>query len=240
MAQNARLSMVSVFRKLRNYEEADKAVREVIESRQRTIGLKNLPTVDAIIHRIVLYLDMSRDSEAMQLIDSTIEGGLVDTSFERLVQVEHVRALLAWFAENVDLAVSTFASLLDRASRVGVEGRNRSLLWARLDFAEILRKQGRNDEASMLFDDILTSENNSSECLWVKSQTPQELKTAEQVITLLRERKTREADLVLKEAGLIWVRERDFWLLAGYPPTDTAWMKRPSGTIKKACTSGAE
>jgi hypothetical protein len=227
MAVWARCAMVSTYRKLGRYEEADKAVGEVIDARNRTIGPKSSPTVDAVIQRLVLYLDVERFEEAMELVDFILDGNLVDEWFERAVQVDHVRALLEFLTGNVESALSILQSLVDQSSKLGIEGRVRSVLWAKLDEATILRQEGRDEEASMLFDDLVTSVDSNSSCSWEEPDSPVELVIAEKALRLVRQTKSHDADLLLEKNGLKWVRQEDFWILNGSPGADTASMKRP-------------
>jgi tetratricopeptide (TPR) repeat protein len=227
MAVWARCAMVSAYRKLGLYGEAEKAVLQVIDARTRTIGPKVSSTVDAIIQRVVLYLDMERDTEALELIEFLLDGGLVDQWFERDIQVNHVRALLELFASKIELAIEILQSLVDRSIEKGAEGRVRSMLWVRIDLAAILRRNGRGDEAPMLFDELVTSIDHDSSSSWEEPQTPIELALAEEALILVRDMKFYDADALLKENGLQWLRQEDFWILNGSPPADTAWMKRP-------------
>ncbi|PMD60732.1 uncharacterized protein K444DRAFT_388061 [Hyaloscypha bicolor E] len=227
MAIWARCAMVSTFRKQGKYEDAEKAVLEVIDSRTRTIGQTSSSTIDAIIQRVVLCLDMGNYPEALELIEFILDGGLVDKWFERVVQVNHVRALVELFIGNAELAMDIMQSLVDRGIEKGVGGRIRSLLWVRNDLATIYRKNGRSDEAPMLFDELVTSIDSDSDSSWVEPQSPVELALAEKALKLVREMKAYDAELLLKENGLKWLRQEDFWILNGDPAADTAWMRKP-------------
>lgn len=44
---------------------------------------------------------------------------------------------------------------------------------------------------------------------------------------LVRDRKTDEADRLLKDNGLSWARKEDIWLFEGGPGVDTARMNGP-------------
>ena len=82
MAVWAQCAMVSGYRKLRRYEDAEKAVVEVIDSRTRTLGPRTASTVDAIIQRLVLYLDSERFLEALEMAEFILDGNLVEQWFE--------------------------------------------------------------------------------------------------------------------------------------------------------------
>jgi tetratricopeptide (TPR) repeat protein len=227
MAIWSRCALVSTYRKLGRLEDAEKAIKEVIDSRTRTIGTTAESTVDAMIQRVVLLRESDKGAEAMELIDFISDGGLVEPWFERVCQVDHIRALLENDSGNVELARVILQSLLDQALERGVEGRNRTLLWVRLDLALILRRQRRDNEALMLFDDIITSIDSESNSSWEEPQTPAELRIAEKALRLVREIKTQDAEKLLGKKGFRWVRQEDFWMLAGGPAADTAWMKEP-------------
>jgi hypothetical protein len=227
MAIWSRCAMVSSYRKTGRYEDADKAICEVIDSRRRTIGVKVPGTVDAIIQQIVLCRETDRPSEANELIEFISDGGLVDDLFERYCQVDHIRALLEVDAGEFESPRQILQLLVDHGLEMGVKGRNRSMLWVRLDFATILRNNNREDETPMLFDDIVTSIDSDSCSSWEEPQPPRELRIAEQALRLVRKLKPEEAELLLKRNGLKWVRQEDFWILPGGPSADTGWMRGP-------------
>lgn len=53
------------------------------------------------------------------------------------------------------------------------------------------------------------------------------LAIAEAALRHVRRASLAEADRLLRESGLEWVRTQDFWILFGGPLTDTASMKGP-------------
>lgn len=232
MAVWAQCAMVSGYRKLRRYEDAEKAVVEVIDSRTRTLGPRTASTVDAIIQRLVLYLDSEKFLEALEMAEFILDGNLVEQWFERTCQVEHVRALLEVFTGNIADAINILEASVDEALKRNEKGRVRSILWVRLDLATLLRRKGRDDDALMLFDDIVTRIITESKTImpvstWELTQSPHDLQIAEEALRLVREIKTYEAEVLLKRNELKWARQEDFWILEGNPPADTGWMKRP-------------
>lgn len=227
MAVWSRCAMVSTYRKLGRYEEATVAIEEVIDARTRTMGIKAETTVDALIQRLVLLRESNKPDEAMELIDFISDGALADPWFERVCQVDHIRGLIENDSGDLESARKTLQSLLDQALKIGVGGRNRSLLWVRLDLAIILRRQNEDNEALMLFDDIVVSIDCESRFEWEELQSPIELRIAEEALRLVREIKVRDADMLLEKNGLRWVRLQDFWMQTGGPAADTAWMRGP-------------
>jgi hypothetical protein len=79
----------------------------------------------------------------------------------------------------------------------------------------------------MLFTDIVTEDYNTDDELLDEPEAPGVLRIAEDALRLVRGRKHREAEVLLKENGLKWVRQDDFLLQTGGPAADTAWMKGP-------------
>ncbi|KAL2064379.1 hypothetical protein VTL71DRAFT_4873 [Oculimacula yallundae] len=231
MAVWAQCALVSVYRKLERFEEADLAVDEVINARTKTLGPRKSSTVDAIIQRLVLFLDSDRISEGLELADFILDGDLVEDWFERTCQVEHIRALFELFDGKLGVAIETLETLVQDSSKKGKEGRVRSMLWIRLDLATLLRREGRHSDAVMLFEDIVTGiqrdPTGGQVMSWEMTQSAHDLHIAEEALRMVRDTKVDEAELLLKQYGLQWVRKEDFWILNGSPPADTARMKRP-------------
>ena len=227
MAVSARCSMVSSYRKMKRNEEAETAVEEVIKSRRRALGDTASPTVDAFIQKLVLYRETGKAAQAKELIEFLSKGQLAEPWFERVCQVEHVRALLETDEGKVESPRTILQSLVDQSLEIGLKGRNRSLLWVRLDLATILRKDDKDAEALMLFDNVVTSIDSDSSSSWEELHAPLELMIAEKGLRLLRDIKLYEAEKLLVTNGLRWVRQEDLWMLAGGPAADTGWMKGP-------------
>jgi hypothetical protein len=122
-------------------------------------------------------------------------------------------------------------AVLDKSAEMGRESNNQALLWVRLTLATILREHNLGNEALMLFDDIVTeikeSDSTSQNSLDEEPQPPKLLRVAEEALRLVRSGKSRQSDALLKENGLKWVRNKDFWIESGGPAADTAGMKGP-------------
>lgn len=121
-------------------------------------------------------------------------------------------------------------SLLHQAITRGRDANNRELLWVRLTLTDMLRKYNRFDEAATLFADIVkpaSGDSDSNQCLGEERDTPRQLAIAEEALRHVRRASAMEADTLLYENKLEWVRTQDFWIVFGGPITDTASMKGP-------------
>ena len=227
MAVWARCALVSAYRKLGRFAEAHRAIDDVIDTRTRILGTASSMTVDALIQEVVLFLDEGKLEEGMEAIDYILDGDLVEGSFERTVQVKHVLAVLDVSLGKPESASQILSSLVKTSVDKGSQGRVRSLLWVRLDLATILRRQGMEDEALELFDELVRPIDSDDGNTWNYLCSPADWKTAEHALRLVRDRKSNEADRLLVAHGLQWMRQKDFWILNGSPPADTSCMKRP-------------
>jgi tetratricopeptide (TPR) repeat protein len=230
MALMAQVALGQVFRKLEDFQKAEHHLEQAFEARQRIWGLTIFSSVDTAIHLIILYREMGRPKDAQRYIDIISKPGRSGLYFERHCQVEHLRALLLIDDGQFEKAQEILQSILDRSSDLGRETNNRALLWVRLTLATILRDSDKKDKASMLFTEIVTedySTDDEASSLVEEPEPPRVLQIAEDGLRLVRRRKHREAQALLRENGLKWVREDDFWLQTGGPAADTAWMKGP-------------
>jgi hypothetical protein len=80
---------------------------------------------------------------------------------------------------------------------VGLRGKAKIYVMCKTDLATLLRKEGRGDEASMLFDKIVMSVDDDSSCSWEEPQGPSELVIAEKALRLVRDLKVHDAELLL-------------------------------------------
>ncbi|KAH8805238.1 hypothetical protein F5884DRAFT_443080 [Xylogone sp. PMI_703] len=224
----SRYAMSSVYRKAGLYEEAGIAIDEVIKSREKTVGSGASATADAYIQKIILHREADKRAEALELIESISKQGSAKPWFERTCQIEHVRALLVADEGNLEMARKILQSLVEQALSKGDEGRNRSMLWVRLDLATILRKQNKEEEASMLFLDLVEPKEGEPESSWEALESPRDLEIAESAIRHIRKLEFQQAQDLLQRNGAQWVREEDFWIMpAGGPGADTGWMREP-------------
>lgn len=110
----------------------------------------------------------------------------------------------------------------------GRDSYNRWLLWARLSLYKMKADRGEEDEALVLFDNII-HERSTGNARGPASEpdSPRVLRLARDLVELVRQRRCEEADALLQEENLEWVREEDLWILPGGPMAETAWMKGP-------------
>lgn len=171
---------------------------------------------------------MDRPQESQALLDLMSEDNALQNEFERFCQFEHIRALLELDSGAYSAAHDRLKSLLYQAIARGRDANNRELLWVRLTLADMLRKHDRSDEAATLFDDIVRpaiEDTESNQSLVEEPDTPHQLAVAEEALRHVRLASFVEADRLLAENGLEWVRKQDFWILFGGPITDTAAMQ---------------
>jgi len=66
-------------------------------------------------------------------------------------------------------------------------------------------------------------------------EPPAQLATAEEALRLVKGHDQRGAEELLKKNKLQWVRQKDFWIRQGGPPTDTAWIKPVNRSQAPGC-----
>lgn len=222
------VSMASIYRKQKRFEEARKRFVHALTERQILYGEKNKSVVDTMIQIIILDREEGRSLDyAQALIDMLRENGSLDDKYERYCQVQHLQAILFYDQEQPEDACKVLRTLLHEQTEDS-ETNNRPLLWVRLTLATILREQGEDDEASSLFMDIVTSTVRGDVSPSFESvDFPRELEIAEKALRYVRDKKQYEADHLLQEHDLQWKRQSDFWMLEGIPSADTASMKGP-------------
>ena len=228
MSQMLQKSLASVRWKRGELAKAEKLSLENFAARQRTFTMQAVITIDAGFQLAVLYRELGRPQEALALLDLMNEHNDLSQEFERHCQFEHLRALLAHDTDDSAAAIYRLQTLLHQATNKGRSANNRELLWVRLTLADMLRRENRSDEAAALFGDLVrpaTGDSDSYGSLAEEPDTPQQLAIAEEALNHVRRMAFLEAERLLRENGLEWVRYQDFWILFGGPITDTAAMK---------------
>ena len=106
-----------------------------------------------------------------------------------------------------------------------------------------LRYHGDDAEALMLFSELVKplevtlDDRLCSPTLGDEPEPPSQLLIAEEALRLVKDRDQSGAAELLKKNGLQWVRQKDFWIRQGGPPTDTAWMKPVSFSRLLSCSA---
>ncbi|KAF4625583.1 hypothetical protein G7Y89_g12582 [Cudoniella acicularis] len=229
LALMAQVALAQTQRKLNDNAAATSNLLQAYEARDRILGINKLTTVDSIIHLIINYWDTGNLEDARKYTEIVSKPGILTAFFDRFCQVCHLRGLLHFDEGNWEMAIEIFRYILNESNQSD-HTNNRALFWVRLDQAKILRAHGRNDEASEVFEDILTfrdSDTASIRSLKEEPQPPKTLKIAEDALRLIRAGKVKEADALLAENKLQWAHEEDFWIPLGGPYADTASMRGP-------------
>jgi tetratricopeptide (TPR) repeat protein len=246
VALYAQIGMGTIHRKQRDYEEAIKNLDHAFQIRTQLYGVDNGGAIDPAIQLIISFRENGDFDQAMARIELLSQGEFLKRDFERKCQVNQLEALVLYDEEaleeqrlSLDGAVLVGHERFEKSRRIlwdllheqnakGRDANNRSLLWIRLTLATLLRESQRDDDVAPLFDEIVTPVNDGATSPQFEHiESPQMWKIAENALRLVRDRKKDEADRLLGEQGLRWVRSEDFWLLEGGPGVDTAWMKGP-------------
>jgi hypothetical protein len=239
----------SASRKLRMLDLAQESLLEAWAARLRIFTIETNLCVDSAIQLALTYREARCFEDAKQVLNVISPSKVFAKDFERSCQVTHIRALLDFDAGYYNRPRMALQKLLMEASGVGRDKNNRELLWVRIDLADVLRDHGEDNEALMLFAELVeplpepNSHRESSDQAGDFVSTPSSLddepepaarlKIAEQALRLVRKAHLQAAEKLLAENGLRWVRQEDFWILQGGPITDTA-SASPPGSPKPA------
>lgn len=143
----------SVSRKQKQYDLSQKSLLEAWAVRQRIFSIHNNVCLDSAIQLALTYRESGYHAEARDYLDVVSKSEVLDTDFERYCQVTHIRALLDIDAgDYVEPRLSLETLLASERNR-----NNRELLWVRIDLADLLREHGEQDEAQMLFSELVES-----------------------------------------------------------------------------------
>ena len=250
----------SLLRKQANYDKAEEYLFEAFGSRLRVFTLSSQITVDSGLHLAVLYRQMRDPQRASELLNQIEGSSILKISYERAVEVAHIKALIAFDKGEYSSPRNILMQLVLDSSGDSRDRIDRELLWVRLNLADALRDHDENDLAPMLFSELVTttsssttpspssgsstthssfslSNNPSSEQIIL--DTPHELEIAEQALRLVRDAKATEAADLLAAQGLRWVREKDFWIISGGPKVDTDSVRYELPPAPPPGTTGA-
>jgi tetratricopeptide (TPR) repeat protein len=233
-------SLGSVCRKLRRFEQAESALRTSLDVRKNLFTVRNTVTIDSAIQLALLYYDVGRSEEAIAELDLVSNPVYLEREFERRCQIQHIRARVQFEAGHYHEPREALERLLNEATGNGENENNRELLWVRVTLADVLRYHNKDDEALMLFSDLVSprpskalppatrhanEDHHFPSDLTDEPEPPAQLTLAETAVRLVKDAMPDEADELLREVGLQWRRKKDFWVLEGGPLTDTASMR---------------
>jgi len=227
----------SVLRKLGRYTEAEDVLVESFNARRALFTNEDVITIDSALQLAALFYESERGSEATGYLDFVSQTDIVNDEFERYCQEQHIRALIAFATGSFSEPIAALQRLLNTVSGDGRDKNNRELQWARITLADALRQTGNDDDALMVFSDLVTplADGNvplnkveepvtSPPTLAEEPESRSQLELAEKALRLVKAAEPEKAELLLRDNGLKWLRKADFWALAGGPITDTALM----------------
>jgi len=220
MAQTA---MGAVQRKQGKYQEAKLNLFEGWAGRKQIFSININVCLDAAIQLALLYRDKGEGKSCLELLDQVSDSTVLERDFERSCQMAHLRALVGFDNGEYNTPKLALLRLLDEASGPNRDKNNRELLWIRITLANVMRHHGDEDEALMLFTDLVKPVSGSADGLDGEPEPPSQLRIAEQALRLVRQACLTESQTLLRDNGLQWLRDEDFWILGqGGPVTDTA------------------
>jgi tetratricopeptide (TPR) repeat protein len=210
MTQSA---LASSYRKLGQYEEAEKHYTAVLAARQRSCGLDHFITFDVAIGLAHVYFEMEKFEKAMAIVEliTPLDILRLPAHAERNCQVTHLRGLLAsrLTCEETSLAILEDLFVSPHWCR--------ELLWARVSLANLLKAQGKSENWPSYYDGLICPLQSG------KSLPLQEERClAEAAVQLVRAANHVEANELLASESYQWIRISDFYILPGGPITDTA------------------
>jgi tetratricopeptide (TPR) repeat protein len=236
----------SVLRKLGRYTEAEDYLIESFNVRRALFTDEDVITIDSALQLAALFYESERGSKGTGYLDFVSQTEIVDAEFERRCQEQHIRALIAFETGSFSEPVAALRRLISTVSGDGRDKNNRELQWARITLADALRQAGNDDDALMVFSELVTPLADDtfplnkveetehpimfSSTLAEEPEPRAQLELAEKALRLVKVAEPEKAEKLLEENGLRWLRQADFWALAGGPITDTASMSGLNAT----------
>ncbi|KAF5678633.1 hypothetical protein FHETE_1185 [Fusarium heterosporum] len=217
-----------LYRKIKVETKALDNIKPALTFRRGFWPISHFMTLDTALVLAITYRDFWNSDGAAEIIGELERDANLDQeqNFIRSYQVKHMRALLQFEDGNVNQSIRSLEKVL---IDVDAKRDNRAVHWIRLDLASMLRyRAGEGDTqlASSLFDGIVTDQTDDP---GDEPDPPRWLRVAEDALKLLRYDKVKEANKLLLEEKLHWVREETLWMWLGVPAADTGWMRPPEG-----------
>ncbi|KAL2810486.1 hypothetical protein BJX63DRAFT_316956 [Aspergillus granulosus] len=216
----------SAYRKQRRFDLARKSLSHSWAVRKQLFTLDNNVTVDSGMQLAILCRDLGDNAGAGDTLDEVMESKIFPGDFERICQVDHVRALIEFDSGQYHDGKRRLLRRLDEAGNCDKDPNNRELLWIRITLADVMRAHGETDDALMLFSNLVTPSFLPGE-LDEEPEPPQQLQTAEKALRYIQSYNPDAAEMLLQGHKLKWRRAKDFWILQGGPISDSARMAAP-------------
>jgi tetratricopeptide (TPR) repeat protein len=230
----------SVYRRQSNFEDSAGYLLDAWSQRYRIQTIEHPLCVDSALQLAILFRDANKPDMTKDFLDQVSNSSVFEMSFERVCQRTHVVACLAFDAGEYEEPRNVLQALIMQSTGEDREKNNRELLWVRLNLAEAMRRHDEADAALMLFTELVTPvrEDNNSDTVSINTlhdepEPVHQLEIAETALQLTRDGRSDQADSLLQQKGLAWVRTQDFWIIFGGPMADTATMRlRPPADVK--------
>lgn len=210
-----RVAIGEILRLLCRHEESISVLEKVIELQHDDSQSSRMYKLDIAIAFGMSLLAAGKVDEAFEVIEK-LESHRDFAEFDRFdtaCQIAHLKALTLDSQGKADEAIQLLQETLIQTEP---DQRNRSLLWIRLDVAEMLRRrdhEGDSDEASAVFDHVMRDASGNEEPGFPdEPDAPRLLLVAERALGLVRARKFKDAQSMLEDEEVDWSHSDDFWL----------------------------
>ena len=232
----------SLSRRQSNFEDAEGYLLDAWSQRLRIQTTEHPMCVDSALQLAVLFRDSSQPERAKEFLGLVSTSSVFDVSFERVCQRTHIKACLAFDAGEYTEPRDILLALIMQSIREERDNNNRELLWVRLNLADAMRSHNEGDAARMLFEELVTPTRDdtsiedavSIHTLHDEPEPVPQLKIAESALRLIRDGRYDQADNLLRQESLAWVRPQDFWITFGGPMADTATMHLRPPAVREA------
>jgi tetratricopeptide (TPR) repeat protein len=218
----SRTAVGAIQRKQGKYGHAESNLLVGWGGRKKLFSINVNVCLDAAVQLALLYRDRGDGDMSLEVLDAVSDSSVYQVDFERLCQTKHIRALVAFDNGAYESPKLELLKLLHKASGSNRDKNNRELLWVRTTLAHVMRQHGDEDEAAMLFSELVEPAEQDWKMLPEEPEPPVRLHLAERALQLVNRARISDAEDLLRRNGLKWVREEDFWILGeGGPITDT-------------------
>jgi len=234
----AQAGLVTASRKKGCFGEAMRHGAEVLANRQHAYGGGNRVTVDIALNMAIVCREAGGRDQARAYLDLAVAGlegiggdgdgdgedvGNAESRFVRVCLARRIEASLLVAGGGGDgegergSAVGILRDVM-RGAKVNAVVDNRELLLVRLELAELLRREGKTDEALECFAGLVTPlvDEGIVGCLGQKSHSTM-LEVAEMALRSIMNNDLDSAHATLAADGLCWERDSAYWIPEGGP-----------------------